>query len=171
MVQEYQAKPVLVGSGLDNHSRGTYLILHVCAAKKGSSYVRLWKLFKEYLQEHTITANTEIIFSSGVTLNVQDLLINSLDGPVRVPSAKKIFHFREGNPKIQYSFYKAPRVRDLDLSYVSRDRQDWDWKLRLITSDAQGVVVTVHYRMEVNALKGSDDSFWKGVVQAAERRN
>ncbi|KAJ6016533.1 hypothetical protein N7540_011124 [Penicillium herquei] len=169
MVQEYNAEPVLVGSDLDSHSQGTYLILHVCAAKEGSSYMRMWKTFTDCLQEHTIT-NAEVRFNSGITLNVQELLLNRLDGSVQVPSAKTIFNFQEGNPKIQYSFYKGPRVRDLDIRYIDRDRRDWNWKIKLIAGSEHDAVVTIHYRMEVDALQGSDDSFWKGVIQAAERR-
>ncbi|KAJ6016415.1 hypothetical protein N7540_011006 [Penicillium herquei] len=169
VVQEYQAKPLLVGSDLHSHSRGTYMILHVFAAQE-RSHVHLWKLFTECLQEHTVTANAEVEFSSGITLNVQALLMNGLDRSVQLGSAEKVFISQEGNPKIEYSFYKAPRIHDLDPNNIFRDCRDWNWKLKLIAGGRLGTVVTVHYRMKVDALEGSDESFWKGLIHAAERR-
>lgn len=165
MVDEQNAMPVLVGSHLRILPEKSRVILYIC--NKGRLFSPSWGLFRECLQDHTVMPDAEIHLTSGVMLNVQDLLDRSSMPTVRLSNPKDALVLREKDPVIQYSFYPTSAIQDIKQCELSTDTRGWCLTLKLSNN---GASFQVNLRTQLNIFDTSDTSFWEDLVTAAERR-
>jgi hypothetical protein len=165
MVDEQNAKPVLVGSHLRTLPGKSCVILYIC--NKGRQFSPSWRLFRECLQDHTVMPGAEMDLTSGVTLNVQDLLDRSSVPTVQLSNPTDALVLREQDPVIQYSFYPTSTIQDIKQCDISTDTRGWCWTLKLSNN---GTSFQVNLRTQLNIFETSDTSFWGDLVAAAERR-
>lgn len=165
MVEEHNARLVLVGSQLRELSGKKYIILYICNTIR--AHPKTWNLFRKCLQNHTVMPNADIIFSSGITLNVQGLLIHHSPPSVlfEKQTQEEGFSFREGKPVIQYSFYETSHIQDLKPRDISIE-QGWRWWLQL--SD-NGIVSPVSYRSKHDPYESSHPTIWQHLIKKAEK--
>lgn len=98
MVEEQSTKPVLVVSHFRRLPGKSRVILYVC--NKGRQFSPSLRLFRQSLQDHTVTVDAEIHLKSGVTLNVQDLFDRSSVPTVRPSNPTDVLELREKHPVI-----------------------------------------------------------------------
>lgn len=159
MTEKYGARVIIVGPCLSEIVKNPYFVLYLSFPDFNKPFQSSWLFFRECIQKHTITIDSDVLFNSGLALNVQSLFIQH-------PTPSALLNMQqcqsligdEAVSKLQYSIYGEFLVHDLWPEKILHEDGGKRWTFQ-IPHEEKNIMMT--WRLAENSLQPMYRAIWK----------